>query len=64
MFRRLSTKWVLTVLAAVIVPFLAYAWFLAQQMKARESEVVRYLLSTLASELAERVDNDLAQREW
>ncbi len=64
MFRRLSTKWVLTVLAAVIVPFLCYAWFLSQQMKSRESEVVRYLLSTLASELAERVDNDLAQREW
>jgi len=64
MFRRLSTKWVLTVLAAVIVPFLGYAWFLSQQMKSRESEVVHYLLGTLASELADRVDNDLAQRTW
>jgi signal transduction histidine kinase len=64
MFRRLSTKWVLTVLAAVIVPFLCYAWFLSQQMKSRESEVVCYLLGTLASELADRVDNDLAQRTW
>ena len=64
MFRRLSTKWVLTVLAAVIVPFLGYAWFLSQQMKSRESEVVQYLLGTLGSELAERVDNDLAQRVW
>ncbi|MBK7645276.1 MAG: HAMP domain-containing protein [Planctomycetes bacterium] len=64
MFRRLSTKWVLTVLAAVIVPFLGYAWFLSQQMKSRESEVVEYLLSTLASELADRVDNDVAQRKW
>jgi len=64
MFRRLSTKWVLTVLAAVIVPFLCYAWFLSQQMRSRESEVVHYLLNTLASELAERVDIDLAQRKW
>src|SRR5260221_14120976 len=64
MFRRLSTKWVLTVLAAVIVPFLGYAWFLSQQMKSRESEVVRYLLSTLAAELGDRVDNDLAERKW
>ena len=63
MFRRLSTKWVLTVLAAVIVPFLGYAWFLAQQMKSRETEVVSYLLNTLASELTERVDKDLAERK-
>jgi signal transduction histidine kinase len=64
MFRRLSTKWVLTVLAAVIVPFLGYAWFLSQQMKSRESEVVCYLLNTLAAELSDRVDNDLAERVW
>jgi len=64
MFRRLSTKWVLTVLAAVIVPFLGYAWFLSQQMKSRESEVVRYLLNTLATDLADRVDHDLNERIW
>jgi len=64
MFRRLSTKWVLTVLAAVIVPFLCYAWFLSQQMRSRETETVHYLLSSLASDLAERVDIDLAQRKW
>jgi signal transduction histidine kinase len=64
MFRRLSTKWVLTVLAAVIVPFLGYAWFLSQQMKSRESAVVRYLLNTLATDLADRVDHDLNERIW
>lgn len=64
MFRRLSTKWVLTVLAAVSVPFLCYALYLSQRLERRESETVRFYLLSLASELAERVDDDLAQRCW
>ncbi len=64
MFRRLSTKWVLTVLAAVIVPFLCYALYLSRRLEQRESDTVKFYLLSLASELADRVDNDLAERKW
>lgn len=62
MIRRLSTKWLLTVLAAVIVPFLSYAWFVSWRLEARESEVVRYYLLSLANELAQEMDEALAER--
>ena len=62
MIRRLSTKWLLTVLAAVVVPFVCFAWFVSWRLERRESEVVRYYLLSLATELAQEMDEALAQR--
>src|SRR5439155_9146877 len=44
MIRRISTKWVLTVLAAVMLPFLGFAWFVDYEMAERHRETVRYYL--------------------
>lgn len=62
MIRRLSTKWLLTVLAAVVVPFVCFAWFVSWRLEQRESEVVRYYLLSLATELAHEMDEALQQR--
>ncbi len=63
MLRRISTKWVLTVLAAVVVPFLAFAWFVDTQMSDRHWETVRYYLLSTAGELAARLDNEVHERQ-
>ncbi len=48
MIRRLSTKWVLAVLAAVVVPFLSFTWFVDAQLAERLSwNVARHYLVTL-----------------
>ncbi|MBL8859081.1 MAG: sensor histidine kinase [Planctomycetes bacterium] len=63
MIRRISTKWMISVLAAVLVPFLGFAWFADTQMANRHLDTVRYYLLTMAGEAAERVDNELRERE-
>lgn len=63
MLRRLSTRWVLAVLAAVVVPFLGFAWYVNGALAHRLSwDVVRYYLLNLAADLAERVDDLVAER--
>ncbi len=63
MIRRISTKWMISVLAAVLLPFLGFAWFVDTQMATRHLDTVRYYLLTMAGEAAERVDNELRERE-
>jgi len=63
MIRRLSTKWVLAVLAAVVVPFLGFTWFVNAQLAERLSwNVARYYLVSLAGDIAGRLDDLVAER--
>jgi len=63
MIRRLSTKWVLAVLAAVVVPFLGFAWFVNAQLAERLSwNVARHYLVSLAGDLAGRLDDLVEER--
>ncbi len=62
MGRRIATKWVITVLAAVLVPFLGFAWFVDARIADRHWETVRYYLSTMAGETAARVDDEVKER--
>jgi signal transduction histidine kinase len=60
--RRISTKYLLAVLAAVVLPFLALAIFVETQMAGRLSkDVVLYSLKSLAADLAVRVDRDIEE---
>lgn len=62
MLRRISTKWVLTVLTAVLVPFVLFAWFVDVEMAARQWDMVRYFLVSIAGDMAERLDNEIRER--
>lgn len=63
MIRRISTKWVLAVLAAVVVPFLGFAWYVDLKVADRISnDIVRYYLLRYAADLADRIDDELAER--
>ncbi len=62
MLRRIATKWVLTVLAAVLVPFLGFAWYVDGKIADRHWETVRYYLLTMAGETAARVDDEVRER--
>ncbi len=63
MIRRISTKWVLTVLAAVLIPFLGFTWYVDQRIGMRQSwDVVRYYLLSMAEDLATRVDEEVRER--
>ena len=63
MIRRISTKWVLTVLAAVVIPFLGFTWYVDQRIGSRQSwDVVRYFMLSMAEDLATRVDEELRER--
>jgi len=65
MIRRLSTKWVLAVLAAVVVPFLGFAWFVNAQLAERLSwNVARHYLVSLAGDLAGRLDDLVEERRF
>ncbi len=62
MIRRISTKLLIAVLLAVIVPFVGFAVFVERQMAERLSrEVVIDSLKGLATDLASQIDNDLAE---
>ena len=61
--RRISTKLLLAVVAAVVIPFVGFAIFVDTQMAQRLSkQVVLQSLKGLAVDLADRVDRDL--EEW
>lgn len=63
MIRRISTKWVLAVLAVVVLPFLGFAWYVDAFVSRRFSDdVVRYHLLGHAAELAERLDRIVEER--
>ena len=64
MIRRISTKWVLAVLAAVMVPFAGFAWYVNGFVRSRiADDVVRYHLLSHAAELAERLDREVFERK-
>ena len=63
MIRRISTKWVLTVLAAVVLPFLGFAWIVNYQVSERLRDVVRYYLLSIAGDLRDRIDNEIDERK-
>jgi hypothetical protein len=54
MIRRLSTKWVLTALAAVVLPFLGFAWYVDKEVAKWNATYVQYDLLSIAGEMAER----------
>lgn len=61
MIRRISTKLLFAVLAAVVLPFVGLAFFVDTQMAERLArEVVLYSLKSLAADLAGRVDREIA----
>ncbi len=63
MIRRISTKWVLAVFAAVMVPFVGFAFWVNGFVRERISDdVVRYHLLGHAAELAERLDREIDER--
>jgi len=63
MIQRISTKWVLTVLAAVVVPFICFSWYVDQKLASRLSwDVVRYYLLSMADDLADRVNGEIRER--
>jgi signal transduction histidine kinase len=64
MLRRISTKWVLTVLAAVLIPFVGFAWFVDVEMAERQWDAVRYFLLSIAGDTAERLDNEIRERQF
>ncbi|MEW6071817.1 MAG: sensor histidine kinase [Planctomycetota bacterium] len=63
MLRRISTKLVVAVLAAVILPFVVFAFFLDDQMGDRLTRhVVQKALMGLAGDLAGQIDSFLEER--
>jgi signal transduction histidine kinase len=60
--RRISTKLLLAVLAAVVVPFLGFALFVEGQMRGRLSrDIVLSSLKGLAADLSAQIDRDVEQ---
>jgi len=63
MIRRISTKWVLAVLAVVVLPFLGFAWYVHAFVSERfADDVVRYHLLGHAAELSDRLDRIVDER--
>ncbi len=63
MLRRISTKLVLAVLAAVVLPFVAFMFFINYQMEVRLTEdVVRQSLQGLVQDLAGQIDRFVDER--
>ena len=63
MFRRISTKWVLSVLAVGVVPLVGFAWFVNVQMSERLWDVVRYYMQGIAADLAHKIDDEVHERQ-
>jgi len=61
MIRRLSTKWVLTVLAAVVLPFLGFAWYVDHEVAKWNAEYVQYDLLSIAGEMADHIDGEIRE---
>ncbi len=64
MLRRISTKLVLAVLAAVVLPFVAFAFFIDEQMADRLTRhVVQQALLGLVKDLAGQIDYFVGERK-
>jgi signal transduction histidine kinase len=61
MIRRISTKWMLTALAAVVLPFLGFAWYVDNQVAKWNAADVQYDLMSIAGEMADRLDSELRE---
>jgi len=63
MIRRISTKWLLAVLAAVVVPFSVFAYFVNTKVTERlGKDVVRFHLLSMAGDLGDRIDEEVEER--
>jgi len=63
MIRRIWVKWVLAVLAAVVLPFVGFAFFVNSKMSSRLSgDVVHHYLLSMAADLADRIDAQITER--
>lgn len=63
MWRRISTKLVVAVLAAVVLPFVAFAFFINEQMADRLTRhVVQQSLMGLAKDIAGQIDTFVRER--
>ncbi len=62
LLRSIATRWVLLVLAAVVVPLLGFAYFMRAQLAERHWASVEYYLLTMAQEMADRLDTLVAER--
>ena len=63
MIRRLSTKWVLTALAAVVLPFLGFAWYVDKEVAKWNATYVQYDLLSIAGEMADRLDSEIREHQ-
>ena len=59
MIRRISTKLLLAVLAAVIIPFIGFALYADSAVAERSKQSVLYSLRGLAGDLATRIDDNV-----
>lgn len=62
LLRSIATRWVLLVLAAVVVPLLGFALFMRAQLAERHWASVEYYLLTMAQEMGDRLDTLVAER--
>jgi signal transduction histidine kinase len=63
MIRRLSTKWMLTALAAVVLPFLGFAWYVDKEVAKWNATYVQYDLLSIAGEMADRLDSEIREHQ-
>ncbi|MFN0007482.1 MAG: ATP-binding protein [Planctomycetota bacterium] len=61
MVRRLSTKWMLTALSAVVLPFLGFAWYVDKEVAKWNATYVQYDLLSIAGEMADRLDSEIRE---
>ena len=62
MIRHISTKWLLAVLATVVVPFIGFAWYVDIKLAHRLSwDVVHYFLLSRSADLAEQINFEVSQ---
>jgi signal transduction histidine kinase len=60
--RSIAVRWVLLVLAALVLPLLGFALFMRAQLQERHWSSVEYYLLTMAQEMSERLDALVAER--
>jgi signal transduction histidine kinase len=63
MIRRISTKWMLTALAAVVLPFLGFAWYVDKQVAKWNAADIQNDLLSIAGEMADRLDNEIREHQ-
>ena len=61
--RRISTKWVLAALAAVVLPFLGFAWYVDNEVARWNTTHVQYDLLSIAGEMADQLDREVHRHQ-